>query len=303
MDYKTIRYIISCGDPYGVSGEIIKKSLNFITKGRDKIIFVEIKMLSKKMRFVCLFMIKVKINTFLLLMLEIEKRFDSQYRGKECAYGGEVSFKSFTTALECIQKKDADVLITLPVSKKSWVLSGSYYAGHTDYFQKNGFDNIIMGFWSDKIVVMLLTHHIPLRDVPLAVTSENLNHVIESTHRFFFSLKHFFPKIAVAGLNPHASDNGLMGQEEQEKIEPVIESLKRKGILVEGPFSPDVLFAPHVRKKYDVIIALYHDQGLIPFKMLAFEKGIQISLNLPFLRVSPDHGLLLILWGKIKRRL
>lgn len=184
-----------------------------------------------------------------------------------------------------------EALVTAPISKTSLYLAGSKFTGHTTMLQSLSESRAVsMGFYSPKLMVLLATIHIPLMTVPSQLTPERLE--IASAHAFEFaqSLGIPFPKVAISGLNPHAGENGLFGLEETQLIEPVVKQLKARGYQLTGPVSPDTVFRRAVDGEFDVVVALYHDQGLIPIKLLAFEESVNVTVGLPYIRVSPDHG-------------
>ncbi len=208
---------------------------------------------------------------------------------------GLYSFNSFKMAVDLAKKKRVDGIVTLPIHKKAWELAGIDYKGHTDAL-RDFFDmDAIMMLGVPQMFVALYTEHIPLRDVASKIKENRLKAFFIN---FYKSVK---PKstIAVLGLNPHAGDNGVLGDEEKI-IQQAINSAT-KGLIdnykinlsfpiFSSPLVPDIAFTPNIRKKYQYFIAMYHDQGLAPLKALYFEEGINVSLNLPIVRTSVDHG-------------
>jgi 4-hydroxythreonine-4-phosphate dehydrogenase len=156
----------------------------------------------------------------------------------------------------------------------------------------------IMAFWSENLKVALLSHHVSLRDALKKVRRESLQDFFISLHRAVKGVRPGGFEFLVAGLNPHAGEGGLLGREESDEITPAIKEARRLGIKVSGPYPPDVVFRSAMGRKDKVVIALYHDQGLIPFKLAAFETGVNVSLGLPFIRTSPDHGTAFDIAGK-----
>ncbi|MFW6159941.1 MAG: 4-hydroxythreonine-4-phosphate dehydrogenase PdxA [Acidobacteriota bacterium] len=202
---------------------------------------------------------------------------------------GKASFLYFKKALEQAQKGNLQAVVTAPVAKRSWSLADVKWAGHTDYLSQL-YPHAIMFFWSKSLKVALFSHHVSLQQALKKITRKNLLDFIQNLHA---SLKkagkknfHFF----VAGLNPHGGEEGLLGKEESETILPAIQMAKKTGIPVSGPHVPDVIFRTALNQEDKIVIALYHDQGLIPFKLAAFENGVNVTLGLPFIRTSPDHG-------------
>lgn len=187
----------------------------------------------------------------------------------------------------------ASALCTLPIHKQALQDGcGFGFPGHTEYLAYlAGQGDVVMMLASDQLRVVPATIHIPLSEVPLALTPDLLQTRIEITHR---ALRDQFgvpnPRLAVAGLNPHAGEGGKMGREEIDVIAPVLDRLRAKGFDITGPLSADTMFHAAARKTYDAAICMYHDQALIPIKTLDFDQGVNVTLGLPFVRTSPDHG-------------
>ncbi len=206
------------------------------------------------------------------------------------------SAKCAMTSLECairdIKEGLLDVLVTAPINKQAMVNEGFGYAGHTEYMQQAfGVNDVTMLMVTERLKVGVVTTHIPFKDVPGAISEEK---ILKKLRMMKASLQRDFgviePKIAVLGLNPHCGDGGLLGDEEQRIIIPAVQIAKKEGILAFGPFSPDGFFGLGNYLKFDAVLAMYHDQGLIPFKALAFEEGVNFTAGLPVVRTSPDHG-------------
>lgn len=206
------------------------------------------------------------------------------------------SAKSAITSLEAavadIKNGDIDVLVTAPVNKRALVSEGFGYTGHTEYLEKEfGVDEVVMFMVSERMKIGVVTGHIPLKDVTASITTEKIVRKIRLMHA---SLKRDFgviePRIAVLGLNPHCGDGGLLGDEEKRTILPAVQQVNAEGILAFGPYSPDGYFGLGNYSRFDATLAMYHDQGLAPFKALAFEDGVNYTAGLPIVRTSPDHG-------------
>jgi len=189
-------------------------------------------------------------------------------------------------------RNNLDALVTAPISKESLNLAGYHVQGHTQILaQRFKARYVRMMFAAEKLKVVLVTIHIPLKNVPALITKREVQDTIFAVHRMmntFFKIKR--PRIAVCGLNPHAGEEGLFGTEEKEHIIPAIKRARAQKVKVEGPFPADSLFWKAKEGAYDVVIAMYHDQACIPFKTLYFDKGVNVTLGLPFIRTSPDHG-------------
>ncbi|MBR5396540.1 MAG: 4-hydroxythreonine-4-phosphate dehydrogenase PdxA [Bacteroidales bacterium] len=206
------------------------------------------------------------------------------------------SAKAAIKALECavadIKRGDIDVMVTAPINKRAMVAEGFGNTGHTEYLQKEfGVDDVAMFMVSDRMKIGVVTGHIPLREVPGAITSEK---IVKKLRLMYDSLKRDFgvvePKIAVLGLNPHCGDGGLLGDEEERIILPAVKEANAEGILAFGPYSPDGYFGLGHYARFDATLAMYHDQGLSPFKAVAFDDGVNFTAGLPVVRTSPDHG-------------
>jgi 4-hydroxythreonine-4-phosphate dehydrogenase len=184
-----------------------------------------------------------------------------------------------------------DAVATAPVNKEAFRLAGLPWAGHTDLLAHlTGVPQVAMMFYSEPLQVVLATIHIPLSEVPAALTQQSLETTIALTARELPRFGTARPRIAVAGLNPHAGEHGLFGREEQDAIEPAIAACRARGIDVSGPFPGDTVFVRASRGEFDVVVACYHDQGLIPVKLLAFGQAVNVTLGLPIVRTSVDHG-------------
>ncbi len=214
--------------------------------------------------------------------------------------GGQYAMYALDRAVEDLKDGNVDILVTGPIHKKSMELAGFGYPGHTEYLQ-NAFEveDVMMMMAHDDLKVCMLTAHIPLSEVSSQITSDLVRKRIRQT---IHALKKDFgkekPIIAILGLNPHAGDEGVIGYEEQEILRPVIIEMKKKGALVYGPFASDGFFGSMAFRKFDAVLAMYHDQGLIPFKILAFHDGVNYTAGLPVVRTSPDHGAAMDIAGK-----
>ena len=215
--------------------------------------------------------------------------------------GGVYAIKSLVAAVEALKEKKIDGLVTAPVHKKNIQSESFSFTGHTPYLrQAFGVKDVLMLMSSDNFRVGLVTEHVPVSEITKFITRESilskLNILKESLIRDFGIDK---PRIAVLGLNPHAGDEGLIGREEEDIIKPAIKDAKHN-MLVFGPYSADAFFARNQQTKFDAVLAMYHDQGLIPFKSLAFGEGINYTAGLPAIRTSPDHGTAFDIAGKNK---
>jgi 4-hydroxythreonine-4-phosphate dehydrogenase len=211
---------------------------------------------------------------------------------------GHVSGESGRAAYEAIEAATRDAraghvraIVTAPINKAAFAAAGLPWRGHTDLLAHLcGVRDVAMMFWSERLRVVLATVHIPLAEVPAALTADRLRRVIEITAASLPRFGLSAPRLAVAGLNPHAGEDGLLGAEEQRAIAPAIARARESRIDVSGPFPADTLFVRAIRGEFDVVIACYHDQGLIPVKLAAFGQAVNVTLGLPIVRTSVDHG-------------
>jgi 4-hydroxythreonine-4-phosphate dehydrogenase len=199
---------------------------------------------------------------------------------------------SLERAVEDLKEGYIDVLVTAPINKRAMSDEGFGYTGHTEYLEKQfGVDEVAMIMVCDQLKVGVVTGHISLKDVCKSITKEK---IIKKLRLMKASLEQDFgidaPKIAVLGLNPHCGDGGLLGDEEQQIILPAIQEANAEGILAFGPYSSDGFFGLGNHSRFDAVLAMYHDQGLTPFKAIAFEEGVNYTAGLPVVRTSPDHG-------------
>lgn len=216
--------------------------------------------------------------------------------------GGQYAVKSLTAATEALKQKQIDALVTAPFHKKNVQSESFQYTGHTPYL-KAAFNmpDVVMLLVGDNMRVALLTEHMPVSEIARHITRENILRKLQILNQ---SLKKDFgidkPKIAVLGLNPHAGDEGLVGKEEEEIIKPAVKDAKQQDIFCFGPYSADAFFARGQYEKFDAVLAMYHDQGLIPFKSMAIGEGVNYTAGLPAVRTSPDHGTAFDIAGKSK---
>lgn len=212
--------------------------------------------------------------------------------GQATAESAKAAMTSLERAVSDIKAGLIDVLVTAPINKKAMVSEGFGYTGHTEYLQqKFGAPEITMFMVSERIKVGVVTEHIPLKEVPEAISEDK---ILGKLRLMTESLKRDFgvdsPKIAVLSLNPHSGDGGLLGHEEENIIVPAISRAQAEGLMAYGPYSPDGFFGLGNYQRFDATLAMYHDQGLAPFKALAFEDGVNFTAGLPIVRTSPDHG-------------
>jgi 4-phospho-D-threonate 3-dehydrogenase / 4-phospho-D-erythronate 3-dehydrogenase len=220
-------------------------------------------------------------------------------RGRVSAAAGQAAYDAIVRAVTDAGAGRVDAIATAPINKEAFSLAGLPWKGHTDLLAHlTGAPRAVMMFHSDILRVVLATVHIPLCDVPNALTPAVLEDVVRLTAAELPRFGYPSPRIAVAGLNPHAGEHGLLGNEEERVLAPTVKALASGGINVAGPFPADTLFLRAMRGEFDVVIACYHDQGLIPVKMAAFGKAVNVTLGLPIIRTSVDHGTAFDIAGK-----
>jgi len=219
--------------------------------------------------------------------------------GQLNATGGSYAIKSLQAAVQAIKEGHLQGLVTAPIHKSNVQSPEFNYTGHTPFLKDAaGAQDVLMLLYAQNLIVALVTEHLPVKEVVTHITREAIHSKLQLLHQ---SLRRDFgidkPKIAVLGLNPHAGDEGLIGTEEQSIIIPAIKDAKYK-MLVFGPFSADAFFARRSYHQFDAVLAMYHDQGLIPFKTIAMGEGVNFTAGLPFIRTSPDHGTAFDIAGK-----
>jgi 4-hydroxythreonine-4-phosphate dehydrogenase len=220
--------------------------------------------------------------------------------GKSTPQGGEAAIISLEKAVEDLKNSKIDVLITAPIDKQNVQSETFQFKGHTDYLKSvAGAEEVLMFMISESMRIGVATDHVPLNKVSGLITLETLIRKIRLMNQSLildFGIRK--PRIAVLGLNPHAGDNSLLGNEEFEIISPAIQQAQQEGIMTFGPFPADGFFGAGSFSKFDGILAMYHDQGLTPFKALSFDSGVNFTAGLPFIRTSPVHGTAFSIAGK-----
>lgn len=210
-----------------------------------------------------------------------------------------MAIDSLEAATNALMNGDVDVLVTAPINKDEMIKQGFKHTGHTGYFEEKFNKKGLMFLVTEKLKVAVSTHHIPVSEIAKNISK---NKIKDQTRALNQCLREDFciqkPKIAILGLNPHAGDGGAIGNEEIETIEPAIKELFDEGILAFGPYPADSFFQPEKYSSFDAVLAMYHDQGLAPFKTIAYEEGVNYTAGLPFIRTSPDHGTAYDIAGK-----
>ncbi len=291
---------ITIGDPFGIGSEITEKSVLFFLNNpefKSKILILGSRKYLKNIDFPVIDSLEEVKRIERVAIFDTFPCADGEV-GKPSSWGGRISFLYLEKALQLAKSGILNSLITAPISKIAWEMAGIKYKGHTDFLKDYfGVKRVAMTFWSEDLKVVLFTHHIPLKNLWERLGREELEGFIEL---IFDELKrlNLDLEVFVAGLNPHAGEEGTIGEEEEKIIKPVIEKMKKTGCKISGPYPSDSLFHRIKDRKDALILCFYHDQGLIPFKLLHFKDGIHMTLGLPILRLSPVHGTAFDIAGK-----
>ena len=215
------------------------------------------------------------------------------------AGAGRAAYDAICEAVRDAQAGRVAAIATAPVNKLAFARAGLPWKGHTDLLgHLTGSPNVAMMFWSEPLKVVLATVHVPLAEVPRLITSDLLTGVIELTARELPRFGVPSPRLALAGLNPHAGEEGLLGDEDVRVLKPAVDAMRARGVRISGPYPGDTVFVRASRGEFDAVIACYHDQGLIPVKLLAFGESVNVTLGLPIIRTSVDHGTAFDIAGK-----
>ena len=225
---------------------------------------------------------------------------DEQFApGVLSAAAGHAAHAAIVRATADAQRGDVDAIATAPINKEALRQAGYPWNGHTDLLAHlTGVEHVAMMFYSDELRVVLATVHVPLAEVPRLLTQSLMERTIALAARELPRFDKVYPRIAVAGLNPHAGEHGLFGREEDDVIVPAVARCRERGIDVKGPFPADTLFVRARQGEFDVVVACYHDQGLIPVKLVSFGRAVNVTLGLPIIRTSVDHGTAFDIAGK-----
>ena len=212
---------------------------------------------------------------------------------------GRASYDAILRAVADAMAGGIDAVATAPVSKLAFARAGLPWKGHTDLLgHLTGAARVAMMFWSEPLKVVLATVHVPLAEVPRALTRATLDDIIELSAQELPKFGAQCPRLALAGLNPHAGEDGVIGEDELRVLKPAVGAARARGIDISGPFPGDTIFLRATRGEFDAVIACYHDQGLIPIKLVAFGQAVNVTLGLPIIRTSVDHGTAFDIAGK-----
>lgn len=298
---------ISIGDLNGIGSEVVLKTFedNRMVELCTPVIFANVKIMSylKKVYGLTLNfhgidsidqLVVGKIN-----VLNVWKESVTIEFGKTDNEVGKYAIRSFFAATKALKENKIDVLLTAPINKYNIQSDKFNFPGHTDYLAKEFNETALMFMIHDNLRVGLLTDHVPVNEVSTHLNEAlifNKVKIVNETLKQDFRIEK--PKIAVLGLNPHAGDNGVIGKEDDEIIKPALKKIFDSGVLVFGPYSADSFFGSNQYKQYDAVLAVYHDQGLIPFKTMSFGNGVNYTAGLSKIRTSPDHGTAFDIAGK-----
>ncbi|MDY7396003.1 4-hydroxythreonine-4-phosphate dehydrogenase PdxA [Aureibaculum sp. 2210JD6-5] len=235
-----------------------------------------------------------KINLVNIWKEQVEVNF-----GEETKSGGKYAFLSLQAAVKALKNNEIDVLVTAPINKHNIQSEDFNFSGHTEYLEANLEGESLMILMTDELKIGLITGHIPIQKIAETITADLIEKKVKIMHNSLIQdFKISKPKIAVLGLNPHCGDNGVIGDEDDNLIKPTLEKIQAEGKLVYGPFSADSFFGSGSYKNFDGVLAMYHDQGLAPFKTLSFGNGVNFTAGLNKIRTSPDHGTAFEISGK-----
>jgi 4-hydroxythreonine-4-phosphate dehydrogenase len=219
--------------------------------------------------------------------------------GQLSAEAGRAAYAAVEAAVHDAQTGTIDAIATAPINKEAWALAGIPWRGHTDLLAAlTGTPRGAMMFYAEQLRVVLATVHVALKHVPALLSRELVDYIIDLTAKEMPRFGYARPRLALAGLNPHAGEHGVIGDEDEAVLRPAVEAARARGVDITGPWPGDTVFARATRGEFDVVIACYHDQGLIPVKLLAFGSAVNVTLGLPIIRTSVDHGTAFDIAGK-----
>jgi 4-hydroxythreonine-4-phosphate dehydrogenase len=292
---------VTMGDPAGIGPEVVLKAALASVRVCRPVVLGDLGVLTETTRRLGLPLIPVpwqvgdpypaEIGVLPVLVLS-HLPAEERRPGRPTPAGGDASYRYVETGTLLTVENSFQGLVTAPISKAMWHAAGRSYPGHTELLAAlTRTAEVRMMLVGHRLRVTLVTTHIALAQVPSVLSCERIATTISltATHLSrFHALAH--PRLAVAGLNPHAGEAGAFGDEEERLVAPAVRQAQAQGVAVDGPFSADTIFIRAVRGEFDGVICLYHDQGLIPLKLLAWEEGVNVTLGLPIIRTSPDHG-------------
>lgn len=280
---------ITLGDPAGIGPEIVLKSIfsKEIMSVCEPVIVGDKLVIEEAVEKLGL---RVDLKNIELIDVGEIKNRDFE-KNKPTAEGGMACVSYIKKAVELALNKSVDAIVTAPISKEALKMAGFSWPGHTEMLAElTDTKDYAMMFYSEKLKVILVTIHTALKNVPEMIKKEKVLKTIILAKKSCDMLGIENPRIAVSGLNPHAGESGIFGDEEIKEIIPAVNEAHASGISASGPYPADTLFHKAYNGEFDIIVCMYHDQGLIPLKMIAFEQGVNMTVGLPIIRTSPDHG-------------
>ena len=292
---------ITMGDPFGIGPEVIVKAIKEEAETDDILIVGDYPLIDKSRELFAQELVLYPVKDLRGIdrarggvpVLDLDRV--SMEKGLEdkgpTAEGGRVSIHFIRCAVEMALNGEVEAVVTAPISKEAIHMAGYTYAGHTEFLAElTGTEQFAMMLAGGPIKVILVTTHCALSEVPGLINRDGIYNILRLSHDWWIRFLGHPPKLAVAALNPHGGEGGIFGQEEKVHIGPAIDRARREGIDVTGPYPSDTLFHYAKDGRYDAVVVMYHDQGLIPLKMISFGKGVNCTLGLPIIRTSVDHG-------------
>lgn len=306
---------ITLGDPAGIGPEVIIKALAHapVYEQCRPLVIGDERILARAMNWVPDLHLTFDVvtdpaqgqyQTGVITLLDLQNADPAAITpGQVSAAAGRAAVDYVLRACDMTMAGTTDAVVTAPLNKEAMNLAGHHYAGHTELLaDRTGAEKVSMLLTGPKLRVVHVSTHVALTEAIRRVTSQRVEEVIDLAQRSCQALGIPQPRIAVAGLNPHASEGGLFGDQEAREIQPAIERARARGLQVTDPQPPDTVFLRAVKGDYDIVVAMYHDQGHIPMKLLAFDSGVNVSIGLPIIRTSVDHGTAFDIAGTGKAR-
>jgi 4-hydroxythreonine-4-phosphate dehydrogenase len=306
---------ITLGDPAGIGPEVIVKALGHadVYEQCRPLVLGDQRILARAMGWITGPGLAFDVVTApsqgqyragLITLLDLQNADPAAIQpGRVSAAAGRAAVEYVLRACDMTMAGETDAVVTAPLNKEAMNLAGYHYAGHTELLaDRTGAEKVSMLLTGPKLRVVHVSTHVALSEAIRRVTSQRVEEVIDLAQRSCQALGIARPRIAIAGLNPHASEGGLFGDQEAKEIQPAIERARARGLQVTDPQPPDTVFLRAVKGEYDIVVAMYHDQGHIPMKLLAFDSGVNVSMGLPIIRTSVDHGTAFDIAGTGKAR-
>jgi len=296
---------LTMGDPNGIGAEVMLRALDHLSpiKAWQPLIFGDLQVLEEVRKRLQLDLVFSRIDldewsksrkdqNSRIPVLDLGQQSLNDWEPGTCSsWGGDSAFRFLNKAIQWTLEGRIDAIVTAPLNKEALKKAGHDFPGHTDILAEvTGRSRAWMMLECAGLRSVMVTLHISLREVLEQISRPMILETIEVAHQALLQMGLEYPRIGVAGLNPHAGENGLFGDEERLQITPAIEDALQKGIQASGPFSPDTIFLRHRSGEFDVVVAMYHDQALVPLKLMGFGKSVNITLGLPLIRTSVDHG-------------